>query len=170
MLICGAAAILIAAGWGRLAPAEVLDLDEAAGWIADACDDGGAPVEGPSGPECVALVAALWAVESGGQFPAYPTGRWIRSGLGPLQLVQPSGCFRNSRIGRVCLPPHELLGGASAIRHGVEVLRWKATRAGPGPEAVLRAWNGGGSPTYVERALRVLGRIRRALRAIGGEA
>ena len=162
------AAALLASGWGALAPAAAADLDEVASWIADACDPDGAPVAEPSGRECVLLVTTIWALEGGGQFNAYPTGRWTGSGLGPLQLVPPRDCWRNTRLGRVCLPPHELLGGASAIRHGVEVLRWKAARA-RGDEALFRAWNGGGSPGYVGKAMRVLGRIRRAF-AAGGEA
>ena len=155
-----ASALLLAAGWGTLAPAEVWDLDAAALALRDACDADGAPVEWPDGAECEALLAALWHVEGGSQFLLWPTGRWRGSGAGPLQVVQPPGGWRNSRLGAVSLPPHELLGGVSALRHAVEVLRWKAARVGKRPERVFRAWNGNGHPGFAGRALRVLRAIR----------
>ena len=155
-----AAAVLLAAGWGTLAPAEAWDLDEAALALHDACDAGGAPVEWPEGETCEELLTTILAVETGGVFGPYPTGDWKGSGAGPAQLCQPRNCYRNTRLGVACLPPHELLGGASALRHAVEVLRWKAARVGRRPERVFRAWNGGASPGFEGRALRVLRAIR----------
>lgn len=142
-----AAGILLALGACEHVACSAEEVDEKAAWIVAACGEGW-PSE-LTGERCVRLAAVVWALEGGQQFLEYPSGRWRGSGRGPMQLT--AKCFHNSRIGRVCLPPHELLGGPAAIRHGVWLLRVKAVGART-DRALFRRWNGGGSRSYAERA------------------
>ena len=155
MTVLDTSAVLLLAGYGSVEPMDVLSLDESASWVLDACEaEAGAE---PTGGVCVAVVASIWAVESSAAFLEYPSGRWTGSGVGPMQLARPVACWRNTRIGTWCPAWHEVMGGASAVRLAVDYLRVKWH---PSPRRAFRRWNGGGSPGYEDRALRVLAAVR----------
>ena len=105
------------------------------------------------------IVVAILAVETAGTFVPYSTGRWVGSGVGPIGIVQPRECFRNTAIGVRCFGPEELLGGASNIRAAVEILRWKAARS-RSLRGRIEAFNASADKRrYADRALRVLDRL-----------
>ena len=154
MNLLDAAAILLLAGYGTVEPFDAGELDEAAFWLVQACDvEAGAE---PTGDTCIAITAAILAHETAGTFVPYSTGKWVRSGQGPVGIVQPRECFRNTRIGVRCFGPEELLGGASNIAAAVEILRWKYAKTTT-MRGRIEAFNGSsGKARYADVVLRTL--------------
>ena len=129
-----------------------IEVEEVAEAIGQACSG---PVAKPSGEQCVAVLVAMMWVESRLEF--YPPYR--RTGVGPLQIVQPGACFGSHRIGRpACLPPHELTGPAG-VRWGAVVLRWKHGYTRHLRTAVRYYNASAGADEYVARVMQLYRRI-----------
>lgn len=159
MNLLDAAAILLLAGYGTVEPFDAGELDEAAFWLVQACEsDTALP---PTGGECLAVTASLWAVESARAFLPYPTGRWRGSGEGPMQLARPTDCWHSSASGRWCWPHHEVLGGAASFVAAVALLRLKWGRFST-TRSRLASWNGGATPGYDTHALGIYRAIEAA--------
>jgi len=123
-MIAVATAILISQGY---TPNSADDLDRRALLLVTACTAPG-PRADPTGAECIAALSAIWATETAGTWSIYPPRNG--TGVGPAQVVQPRGCFRNTRIKTVCAPQHELIDPAGSLRWGLWVLRLKRARGG----------------------------------------
>lgn len=126
------AAMLLAAGY-----ADSYGLDESALEVVEACGVG--PRVEPRGEACWAAAVAIWSTETRAGFQRFPRAV---SGCGPMQVLQPRGCFRNTRIGRQCAPTClELRVPRTGIAWGVRVLRWKRLRSSSMSRA-FRYYNG----------------------------